>query len=217
MKIAAFRKTYASGFSLLVPELELRPGEVTAVIGANGSGKSTLARVLAGLDTPDAPGRVCSCAAIGYLPQKSYAFRMSVEQNILLGGTDRQRFDDLTRALGLKPLLKQRAKRLSGGECARMALARLLMGQHALLVLDEPCAAMDMESTLETEQLLRDYARNQQCVVVLITHSLSQARRISRKTLFLHNGLLAEQGEIAEILQRPKTPELQRFLAFYGA
>ena len=204
MKIAAFRKTYASGFSLLVPELELRPGEVTAVIGANGSGKSTLARVLAGLDTPDAPGRVCSCAAIGYLPQKSYAFRMSVEQNILLGGTDRQRFDDLTRALGLKPLLKQRAKRLSGGECARMALARLLMGQHALLV-------------LETEQLLRDYARNQQCVVVLITHSLSQARRISRKTLFLHNGLLAEQGEIAEILQRPKTPELQRFLAFYGA
>ena len=95
MNTAAFRKTYPSGFSLEMPALELRPGELTAVIGANGSGKSTLARVLSGIERADGGARVLSGATVAYLPQKCYAFRMSVEKNILLGGAELQRFAEL--------------------------------------------------------------------------------------------------------------------------
>ena len=217
MNTAAFRKTYPSGFSLEMPALELRPGELTAVIGANGSGKSTLARVLSGIERADGGARVLSGATVGYLPQKCFAFRMSVEKNILLGGAELQRFAELTRLLGLEPLLKQRAKRLSGGECARMALARLLMGHRDLLIMDEPCAAMDMESTIAAEDILRRRCAEEGCAVLLITHSLQQARRCAQNVLFLQKGRLVEQGRSEEILTNPKTPELGRFLEFYGA
>ena len=216
MKSLAFTKTYENGFRLTAPALELQAGEITAVIGANGSGKTTLARVLAGLDRADGAIDPLPGAHPGYLPQKPFAFRMRVEQNILLGGRDRARFAALTEALGLTALLPRRAKRLSGGETAKLALARLLMGDHKLLILDEPTAAMDEESTLAAEALLLRRCREEQSAILLITHSLSQARRISDKALFFKDGALLEQGAAAETLHTPKTEELRRFLAFYG-
>ena len=217
MNTASFTKTFDSGFSLELPALKLPPGEVTAVIGANGSGKSTLARVLAGVESPDRGSAPLKSVSVGYLPQRSFAFRMSVEKNIRLGGGDPQRLRELMHALALEPLRKRGAKRLSGGECARMALARLLMGRYALLILDEPCAAMDMELTLAAEELMRRRCAEEECAVLLVTHSLQQARRVSQRTLFLQNGRLIEQGRSEVLLTEPRTPELRRFLDFYGA
>ena len=217
MKTTAFTKTYSGATVLTMPSVELNPGTVTAVIGANGSGKSTLAKVLAGLVPADKKTRAGLEARVGYLPQKSFAFRMSLQRNIALNGADNVRMSHLTEALGLSSLLKRSAKRLSGGETAKVALARLLMADYDVLILDEPTAAMDMESTLAAEKLIAAACRETNCAVLLITHSLAQAERTADRVLFLHKGRLVEQGDTKAVLTNPKEAETRAFLEFYGA
>ena len=216
MKISAFSKSYGSRVVLRFPDLELPDGCITAVIGPNGSGKSTLARVLAGLERSDQKRSPLVPLRVGYMPQKSYAFRMSVARNIALNGSDSKRRETLLRTLQIDTLAGQSAKRLSGGETARMALARLLMRDYELLILDEPTSAMDVESTLTAERLLSDYCRDTGAGILLVTHSLQQARRIAQHVLFLHQGELREQGDASRLLSAPETEELRRFLEFYG-
>ena len=216
MKTEAFTKTYAGRRVLELPELEIVPGAVTAVIGANGSGKSTMARVIAGMEPADGNRRVLPSVRIGFLPQKPFAFRLNVEQNLALNGGDEARRTKLLETLGLTSLRRSRAKRLSGGETAKMALARILLGSYDLLILDEPTAAMDMASTLAAEQLIGDYTRETGCAVVLITHSLQQARRLAQQVLYLDAGMLVEQGPAEAVLNEPKEAKTKQFLEFYG-
>ena len=216
MKTKAFTKTYNSRCVLRLPELELPQGTVTAVIGPNGSGKSTFAKILAGIECADEKRVILSGGPVGYLPQKSFPFRMSTEKNILTNGNDRVRAAELMKALHIDSLAGQSAKKLSGGETARMALARLLMRQYQLLILDEPTSAMDMESTLAAERLITAYCQETGCAVLLITHSVQQARRAAGRVVFLSGGELVEQGETEQVLSKPAQAATKRFLEFYG-
>ena len=216
MKTTAFSKTYNGRTVLTLPALELPAGQITAVIGPNGSGKSTFAKILAGIERADDKKPILSGISVGYLPQKSFPFRMSMEKNILQNGNDLARAAALMKALGIEALAGQNAKKLSGGETARMALCRILMRPYDLLILDEPTTAMDMESTLAAEKLIRETCRAQGCALVLITHSISQARRIADCVIVLHQGRLIEQGESIQVLSKPKQEKTKRFLEFYG-
>ena len=216
MKIEAFTKTYGKKTVLRFPGLELCPGQITAVIGANGSGKSTLAKVLAGIEPSDRRVPPLTGVSIGYLPQKSYGFHMSVRANLLLNGGDKALAARRMDALKIGELQKARADRLSGGETARMALARLLMRPYDLLVLDEPTAAMDRESTLLAERLVQEYVRETDCALLLVTHSLQQARRMAQQVVFLSGGVLLESGLIEKVLHDPDRAETRQFLEFYG-
>ena len=219
MKLTSFRKHYGCKLALDFPGLELPEGQTCAVIGANGSGKSTLARCAAGSLRTD-QGKAVRDAGLscGYLPQRSYPFRMSVQANLLLNGEGpdaRDRAKDLLARLEIDALAVQKARRLSGGETARMALARLLMRPYDLLILDEPTAAMDVRGTLLAEEAVRDYRQETGCTVLWITHSLAQARRMADQVAFLCEGSLAEAGSADKLLSRPDTPELRQFLEFY--
>lgn len=216
MKISPFSKTYDGVRVLDFPGMELCPGKIYAVIGANGSGKSTLAKILSGIIKADGKGRLCDAAAVGYMPQKNYAFRMSTKANLLLNGKDEERAARLMDALQLRQLEGRRADRLSGGETARMALARLMMRDYELVILDEPTAAMDMETTLMAEELIADYVRESGCALVLVTHSLQQARRLAQEALYFHKGRLIEAGSAETILNTPAEELTRRFLDFYG-
>ena len=216
MKTTAFTKTYNRRVVLKLPELEIPEGRITAVIGANGSGKSTFAKVLSGIERADEKKPILSGVSVGYLPQKSFPFRMSTEKNILTNGNDPARAAALMKALDIGALAGQSAKKLSGGETARMALCRILMRRYDLLILDEPTTAMDMESTLTAETLVRTTCEEQGCAILLITHSISQARRISDRVLVLHQGRLIEQGECRQVLNEPRQEQTRRFLDFYG-
>ena len=216
MKTGAFTKTYNGRVVLSLPELELPEGRITAVIGSNGSGKSTFAKILAGIERADDKKPILSGGSVGYLPQKSFPFRMSTEKNILQNGNDPARAEKLMKTLGIEALAGQSAKKLSGGETARMALCRILMRRYDLLILDEPTTAMDMESTLAAEKLIREICDEQGCALVLITHSVSQARRIADRVLVLNQGKLVEQGECEQVLNEPGQEETRRFLDFYG-
>lgn len=214
MKIPAFTKTYEGRTVLDFPGMEVQPGTITAIIGANGSGKSTFAKILAGTLQPDRHFK--PIALIGYMPQKHYAFRMSVRKNLLLNGTDPMLADSLMERLQLGELARKRADKLSGGETARMALARLMMREYDLVLLDEPTAAMDMESTLLSEELIRAYVNRSGCALILVTHSLQQARRLADQVWYFHRGSVLEAGSAEAVLERPKQPETRKFLDFYG-
>ena len=216
MKTNAFSKTYGRRRVLELPELELPEGQITAVVGPNGSGKSTFAKVLAGIERADEKKTILSGESVGYLPQKSFPFRMSTEKNILTNGNDPARAAALMKALSIDALAGQSAKKLSGGETARMALCRILMSRYDLLILDEPTTAMDMESTLTAEKLIRETCGETGCAILLITHSISQARRIADRVLVLQRGELIEQGATEAVLSTPSKEETRRFLDFYG-
>ena len=216
MKISAFSKTYEGRTVLDFPGLELEPGKIYAVIGANGSGKSTFAKILAGVLPADRRGKWLDGGSVGYMPQKNYAFRMTTKANSLLNGTDAQRADKLMEAIQIHHLASKRADRLSGGETARMALVRLMMKSYDLVILDEPTAAMDMETTILSEGLIADYVQETGCAMILVTHSLQQARRIAHQVLYFHKGKLLESGPKERILYEPQMPETRGFLEFYG-
>ena len=216
MKTKSFSKTYGKRRVLELPELTLPEGQITAVIGPNGSGKSTYAKVLAGIERADEKKPILSGVSVGYLPQRSFPFRMSTEKNILTNGADLIRAAELMKALSIDVLARQSAKKLSGGETARMALCRILMCRYDLLILDEPTTAMDMESTLAAEKLIRETCRETGCAVLLVTHSISQARRIADRVMVLQQGALVEQGECLQVLNAPKQEQTRRFLDFYG-
>ena len=215
MKISAFSKSYGGRAVLDFPGIELEPGKIYAIIGANGSGKSTFAKILAGVEKADRKGRFVD-AAIGYMPQKNYAFRMSTRANLLLNGSDRVRADMLMDAVQIGHLAQARADRLSGGETARMALARLMMRRYDLVILDEPTAAMDMETTALSEGLIAKYVQETGCALILVTHGLQQARRIAHEALYFHKGCLLEYGPGEQVLYEPQKSETRSFLEFYG-
>ena len=216
MKISAFSKTYDQTPVLDFPGMELQPGRIYAVIGANGSGKSTFAKILAGILRADRKGKHLEAGTVGYMPQKNFAFRMSTKANILLNGTDRARAEKLMDAIQIRHLESKRADKLSGGETARMALVRLMMKNYDLVVLDEPTAAMDMETTILSENLIVSYVQETGCTLVLVTHSLQQARRIADEVLYFHKGELAEVGAKEQVLHNPESEKTRQFLEFYG-
>ena len=216
MKIAAFSKTYEGRTVLDFPGMDLEPGRIHAVIGANGSGKSTFARILSGILPADKKGKHLSAGTVGYMPQKNYAYRMTTRANILLNGKDEVRADKLMGSLQIRHLENKRADKLSGGETARMALARLMMKAYDLVILDEPTAAMDMETTLLSEKLIVEYVRETGCALILVTHSLQQARRIADEVWYFHKGSLLETGVKERVLYTPEKAETRQFLDFYG-
>ena len=216
MKISAFTKTYEGRQVLDFPGMEVQPGKIYAVIGANGSGKSTFAKILTGLLAADKKGRHINDGTVGYMPQKNYAYRMSTKANILLNGKDEARADKLMDDILIRHLEKKRADKLSGGETARMALARLMMRSYDLVLLDEPTAAMDMETTLLSEKLIASYVKETGCALILVTHSLQQARRIADEVWYFHKGKLLETGPKEQVLYEPEMAETKQFLEFYG-
>ena len=104
MRINACTKTYGGRTVLRFPGLSLEPGSICAVVGANGSGKSTFARLVSGAVRPDGNVQVLeSPVRVGYMPQKSFAFRLTVRRNIRLSGPKPERAEALMEALGLTP------------------------------------------------------------------------------------------------------------------
>lgn len=214
MILPAFSKTYHGVKVLDFPGLELQPGKIYAILGANGSGKSTFAKIAAGILPADQKCRIPG--SVGYLPQKPYAFRMTLRKNILLTAGRPEQADELMRTLSLTELQEKRADRLSGGETARMAMARLMMKRYDMVILDEPTAAMDMESTSAAEELILKYVRETDCVLILVTHSLQQARRVADEAIYFHKGRLLENGPAEHVLYHPALAETRKFLEFYG-
>lgn len=215
-------KTYGDRKVLDVERLALEPATVYAVIGSNGSGKSTLLQILAGTLRFDGKINFGNIRRdeTGYMPQKSFAFDMSVIRNLTLTHMAKERSlyrrkaVRLLEELDLIHLKRKNAARLSGGETQRLALARLMMTQYRLLLLDEPTASMDINSTVLCEKVLKNYCEKWSPTVVIATHSMQQARRIADYVVFMDNGVPCEINTPEEIFSNPHDERTKEFLRF---
>ncbi len=189
----------------------------TVIIGPNGAGKSVLLRLLHGLLVPDA-GTVEARPGLrqAMVFQRPVMLRRSAAANIahalsLAGLRGAGRTEAALREAGLTHLAARPARRLSGGEQQRLALARALALGPDLLLLDEPTASLDPAGTRAVEEMVaRAAARGTR--VVMTTHDLGQARRLAAEVCVLHCGLLLERTQAATYFVQPATEGGARFL-----
>ena len=175
IKINSLKKLYGDRTVLDIPELEISKGEHIILIGHNGSGKSTLLKILAGTEK-QTEGEVLTKGQIYYLPQQSLPFNKSVKSNILccLGGKrkdKREVCEKMLDAFNLKQLESKNAKTLSGGECQRLALSRVLCRRGDIILLDEPSSAADSKGRELINKLISDYCEKTGCTLVMTTHT----------------------------------------------
>lgn len=185
IEFGSIKKTYNNQVVLDLTNFSIENGKITAITGPNGSGKSTLARILAGIISSDDKTINCKMK-VAYLPQKPYVFDLTLEKNILINGGDREKCEKLINSFGITYLKSKRAKGFSGGEQQKLALARLMMKDYDLVILDEPTSAMDEKSQNVAEKIILEYAKNK--TLVIITHDKSQISKIADKTIFMNNG-----------------------------
>ncbi|MYH57288.1 MAG: ATP-binding cassette domain-containing protein [Boseongicola sp. SB0675_bin_26] len=207
-----------------VPALTLRPTGTTVVMGPNGAGKSLLLRLMHGLIRPSAGeilvgGRPLSprqCKAQALVFQKPVLLRRSTVANIdfvlKARGKDRSRSRSLLDRVDLAALADRPARRLSGGEQQRLAIARALATEPDTLFLDEPTASLDPESVQAIEGIVAAAARDG-VRIIFVTHDVQQARRLADDVVFLSNGRVAEEASAAAFFNGPETDVARAYLS----
>ncbi|MCO6414957.1 ATP-binding cassette domain-containing protein [Siccirubricoccus sp. KC 17139] len=201
----------------------LEKGGPSLIIGPNGAGKSVLLRLLHRLLRPSAGqilwGTPEAARRQAMLFQRPVLLRRSVLANaaypLRLAGLGRAEAMARARAelaqVGLDGLADRPARRLSGGEQQRLALARAAALQPEVLFLDEPCASLDPAATRAVEEIVQALAARG-TKIVMTTHDLGQARRLAAEVLFLHRGRLLEQTPAARFFAGPESAEARAFL-----
>ncbi|MCX7373995.1 MAG: ATP-binding cassette domain-containing protein [Alphaproteobacteria bacterium] len=213
----------AGGIAILSDvSLTLEAGSPSIIVGPNGAGKSVLLRLLHGL-LPPGTGRVLwageAARRQAMVFQRPVLLRRSVLANaaypLKLAGVVAAEREPRARAaleiVGLAALADRPARRLSGGEQQRLALARAAALAPEVLFLDEPCASLDPAATRAVEEIVGTLAARG-TKIVMTTHDLGQARRLAGEVLFLNGGRLREQTPAATFFNQPATPDAAAFL-----
>lgn len=222
-------KIVLNGISLTIP-----PGETLALLGISGSGKTTLLKCLCGLLTPDegsitfdslvmnAQTRTTIRKAMGYVIQDGGLFpHLTLLQNIELvgreAGLDEKRISLKTEELAALVklplnLLGRYPRQVSGGQRQRIGLMRALFLNPSYLFLDEPLGALDPITRFELQVELKDLFHRLQKTVILVTHDITEARRLCGRIVLLSDGQIAQDGSMAALVERPANEFVRRFL-----
>ncbi len=207
-------------------DLALTAGAPTVVIGPNGSGKTTLLRLAMGLIRASAGRATWGGRAEAPFDRRAIVFqrpvmlRRNAAANLhyalaaanVPAAARAARVHELLALVGLTHLSDRAARKLSGGEQQRLALARALARDPQVLFLDEPTASLDPAATKSVEDTIRDVAARG-IKVVMATHNLAEARRLAGEVVLLHHGRVVETNDAATFFSNPKTSEAARFVA----
>ena len=220
--------------------VEIKEHQIIAIVGPSGCGKTTLLHCMNGMIHENAGVKVNGeilldgknllqipeeelRRRVGLVFQTPAPFPFSIYKNMVYapkyyGINGKEKLDTLVKEklmmAGLyeevKDNLNKSAKKLSGGQQQRLCIARALTVEPEVLLLDEPCSALDVQSTTSIEEMLLEIKK--QYTIVLVTHNIQQARRIADQTIFLQNGKLVEMGPTEELFENPKEEETRKFL-----
>ena len=219
--------------------VEFPKNQVTALIGPSGCGKSTLLRCFNRMHdlTPDAKieGKIMLDGQdlygkgievtnvrkrIGMVFQKANPFPKSIKENITYGlkinnlpATDEVVKKALEEAFiwdEVKDDLKKPATRLSGGQQQRLCIARTVALRPEVILMDEPCSALDPISTLKIEELIKQLKN--QYTIIIVTHNMQQAQRVADKTVFMYLGEIAEEGPTEQIFKHPQNELTKNYI-----
>jgi polar amino acid transport system ATP-binding protein len=237
VEISGLRKSFGSNEVLKGIDLQVESGEVIAIIGKSGSGKSTLLRCINGLETfqhgsltvdgrhllHDNPAAMRELRQhVGMIFQSFNLFpHLTVGRNVMLAPTlvkktstaDAQALArKLLERVGLAEKFDAMPDQLSGGQQQRVAIARALAMQPAVLLCDEITSALDPELVGEVLRVVESLA-NDGMTLLMVTHEMNFARKVSDRVIFMHQGKVHEMGPPDQVLGAPKTPELKQFLS----
>ena len=240
VEIRDLRKRFGSNEVLKGITLDVAPGEVIAIIGKSGSGKSTLLRCINGLESFEAGSLTVEGQAlkhgdaaamralrqrVGMIFQSFNLFpHLTVGQNIMLAprlvkGRDAVATEAQARQLlqrvGLAEKFDAYADQLSGGQQQRVAIARALAMEPAVLLCDEITSALDPELVGEVLRVVESLAE-EGMTLLMVTHEMSFARKVSDRVIFMHQGRVHEMGPPEQLFGAPQTPELRQFLSSLG-
>lgn len=205
IEIIGLKKNYGNKAILNIEQMSLDRGKIIGLSGVNGAGKTTLLRIIAGLDshyqglvTYDGRSQLNNQLRqqITYLSQKPYRMLGTVQENISYplrlrkaeGKMIEKKVRTLLEELGIQELSHQQANSLSGGEAQKMALARALVFEPKLLLLDEPTASIDAQTIEQIEALLIKRNREHQTTMILISHNREQLTKICDSLIELEGG-----------------------------
>lgn len=232
LRIEKLKKSHGS-FTLHIPELDVRAGEVLGLLGPTGAGKSTLLRLLAGLIRPSHGGLTIGSEPLRAgeisLPTQrrltlvhqhplllTGAVRFNVEYGLRLRGRtnreDAEKVDAMLDRLGLTKFAQQSAQTLSGGQIQLVSLARALVIEPEVLLLDEPTAHLDPAHVALIEDTIQQECNERPMTIVWATHNLFQARRVASRTALLLNGQLVEVSPTDELFSHPSDPRTADFV-----
>ena len=237
VEITALRKSYGSNEVLKGIDLQVRAGEVIAIIGKSGSGKSTLLRCVNGLETfqdgalkvdgkpllHDSPAAMRALRQrVGMIFQNFNLFpHLTVGRNIMLAPTlvkktgsaaASEQARRLLARVGLAEKFDAYADQLSGGQQQRVAIARALAMEPAVLLCDEITSALDPELVGEVLRVVESLAE-EGMTLLMVTHEMNFARKVSDRVIFMHQGRVHEIGPPDQLFGNPQTPELRQFLS----
>jgi len=235
--ISALRKSFGANEVLKGIDLKVAPGEVIAIIGRSGSGKSTLLRCINGLETfqsgtltlagqplrhDDAAAMRALRQQVGMIFQGFNLFpHLSAGRNIMLAptlvkkkgrGEAEAQARKLLERVGLADKFDAMPDQLSGGQQQRVAIARALAMEPAVLLCDEITSALDPELVGEVLQVVESLAA-EGMTLLMVTHEMSFARKVSDRIVFMHQGRVHETGDPRALFGNPATPELRGFLS----
>ncbi len=206
-------KRYGGQAALDAVDLTLRRGELTTLIGPNGAGKTTLVRLLLGLEQPSAGTvRTAEGLRIGYVPQRIHvddALPITVRRFLALGGAPREAITEALREVGAAHVMHKPLQTISGGEMRRALLARALLRNPDLLVLDEPTAGVDLNGQAELYALINAVRREKNCAVLLISHDLHVVMAATDHVLCLNHHVCCS-GSPDAVSEHPE------YLALFG-
>ena len=237
VKVRALRKRFGTNEVLKGIDLDVKRGEVIAIIGKSGSGKSTLLRCINGLevfqdgalDVDGQPLRHGDAKAmralrqhVGMIFQSFNLFpHLSVGRNVMLAptlvkktgsGETIEQARQLLARVGLADKFDAQPDQLSGGQQQRVAIARALAMQPAVLLCDEITSALDPELVGEVLRVVESLAE-EGMTLLMVTHEMSFARKVSDRVVFMHAGRIHEIGPPDAVFGAPQTAELKQFLS----
>jgi tungstate transport system ATP-binding protein len=221
---------YGTRTVVKLPALEIFEGEIFALVGPSGAGKSTLLRLLALLEMPSQGvltyhGVTAAAASldqrrqIALLAQRPVMISRSVYDNVAYGLRLRGQADSSSKinrmleGVSLGMMAKAHPRTLSGGEIQRVALARTLILDTPVLLLDEPTANLDPANVRLIEALIRDHHQRNRTTIILVTHHIFQARRLADRVGLMLDGELIEVAASRDFFEQPSDPRTAGFIS----
>ena len=218
-RVRDHHRSFGDTHVLRAIDLDIAPGEFVALLGRSGCGKSTLLRSLAHLDpTPAGEVEISGRTSVAFQEPRLLPWR-SVHENValaLINGPERkQRFDLAEQTLaevGLTDKLDAWPLQLSGGQAQRVSLARALVSNPALMLLDEPFSALDALTRIDMHQLVIDLWRRHSMAILIVTHDVDEAIALADRVLVMDDGRIAREWSIDPRRddRAPSKPEIAR-------
>jgi thiamine transport system ATP-binding protein len=232
-KVALDKVSFSYGDTGFEFDVGFEASAITAIMGPSGSGKSTLLNLVAGFEAPQA-GRILignddvtqlapAARPISMVFQENNLFaHLSIEKNVGLGrspslklmDTDRQAVSQALARVGLAGKEKRLPRELSGGERQRVAVARVLVRERPVLLLDEPFASLGPALRDDMLDLLADLHQERPMTVLFVTHQPEDARRIASQMVFVENGSAALTGKTAEFFAETGPEAFRHYIGF---